>query len=250
MAITVIGRWGRTAGAAAMGPLRRIFSLSFITSYAPHVGRMVKAGSTMAASIATIWWIFRGELMSAEEATAFAAKHGLDELMTKTRDPMAVISATLDKIPGITPDARAILMKGLTEGPEALAAAQGKAQQTPVSSAGASPSAQKSSAGTTLAAPTLTEAAAAGRTPDAVIEARLAQTPGALTPVRGGSAIGSEPAGQLSAATLNYALSFGTRMKREVASWGAAHGISDPTSFVEGLLSIVARYGAYLKKGD
>lgn len=124
-AILAIGRWGRTGVLAMAGPVRRVLSVGFITTASPAIWKCLTTVGSAAATVMSLYYILKGELVTTAEAIRIAKEQGLDERMTG-RNAQEVLDRFVESIPGVNEDAKEIFRKAAKEG---IAAAQKEADR-------------------------------------------------------------------------------------------------------------------------
>lgn len=122
LAIRTIALWGRSGAVALAGPVRRILSLSFVTQFLPRLWGVLRKHGPTAATVASLWYTLKGELLSEDDALAIAREKGVDELM-KGRHPEDVLSKLIDEVPNVPAEHKEILKKALKEGSNKVKAA-------------------------------------------------------------------------------------------------------------------------------
>lgn len=157
-ALVHIGRIGAKPAGYVANIVRRIGSVGFISRGAPVIWRALRAHGGAVASLIALWYGFRGELLSVEDALKLAKEKGLDELM-QSRNETEVLREFIKTIPGVSPEAKQIFEKAFVDGTAAAQAEVERQQQ------------QQQAPATTLVVP---QPVQGKRTPDAAIESALA----------------------------------------------------------------------------
>jgi hypothetical protein len=229
-ALRLIGTWGANRTVALLGPVRRVLSVGFFTQLVPRLWSIVKTHGPNAATVATLWYTFKGELLSAEDAFKLAKEKGVDELM-KGHDPAGVLLKIVDSIPDVPQEHKDVLKRALVEGlhdsPRSNAAPKAPAQQTGI-------------------VPASPGVVVSNNNVDAAIAARVSQvgnSPAQGTVWRSGSSTVSALPVAPQTARAQYMIEI-REFDRACSRFAIAHNVPAPKEFLRDI------HGMYLRFGD
>lgn len=177
-AFLYIGRLGAKPVGYVSGIVRRVASVGFVTKLAPVVFKALRSYGGVAAALISLWYGFRGELLSVDDALKIAKEKGLDEII-QSRNETEVLRQFIAAIPGVNEESKRIFEKAFVDGipsaqQEANKAKQGVSPLVPVAAAPGIEPRPPIKAGS----------------PDAVIEQTLATAPGIRVDLRNTNAGG------------------------------------------------------------
>jgi hypothetical protein len=228
-ALRVIGTWGASRSIALLGPVRRVLSIGFFKDFIPRCWNIVKSHGPNAATIATLYYTFRGELLSADDAFKIAKEKGIDELM-KGHDPAGVIMKLVDSMPDVPPEHKETLKRALVEG----------LHDSPKANSQPKPPTQ------TTIIPTQSGPVVAGNSVDQAIAQRVnqiqTQQPGATNSWRVGTSVVSVNAPGAPTQRAQYMVEvreFNSACRR----FAIKHNISDPRGLLYDIQDMYVKYG-------